>query len=150
VTSASWLKVARFGVVLCVAVSSAIVLVQLPRALVRLDHRANLLESYTYDDREFAAGNSIIPNKQLLYEARALIPSNGTFHVVTGAKPISDASELTRTYAADFATYFLMPRRPSPVSPWVICLGCDVRSIGTNARTVWSDGAGSTLLRVNR
>jgi len=150
VSSASRFRIARVGVVLCVVVSSATVLVQFPRAIARLDRRTDRSESYTYEDREFAAGNSIIPNKQLLYEARALIPPSGTFRVVTGPRPIKDVRDLTRLYAADFARYFLMPRRPAPGSPWVICLGCDVRLIGAKARIIWSDGAGSSLLRVNR
>jgi hypothetical protein len=142
-------KPARLGVAVCLAISIGTVCVQLPRAVASLDRRAHRSESFTYEDREFAAGNSIIPDKQLLYEARALIPPSGTYQVATGSARIAGASDLTVPFAGTFSTYFLMPRRPSPTSPWIVCLGCDVKALtASGAHVVWTDGAGSTLLRV--
>ncbi len=123
---------------------------RLPFAVVDVDRDTAHLSSLSYEDREFAAGNSVIPNQRLLYEARARIPSSGTYRVVTGAGRIEDASKLTREFAATFATYFLMPRRPRENARWVLCLGCDARTVAPGTRTVWSDGAGSSLLETPR
>jgi hypothetical protein len=141
---------ARVGVAACVAISIVTVAVQLPRALVQLGETAGRNASFSYEDREFGAGNSIIPDKQLLYEARALIPPDGTFQVVTRSGSIRDERPLTREFAANFADYFLIPRRPSPTSPWLICLGCDSSNVAGDERVVWTDGAGSMLLERGR
>jgi hypothetical protein len=122
----------------------------MPGTITKLGHRADRSASFNYDDREFAAGNSVIPDKLLLYEARALIPSGGTFRVITGSRPIRDASGLTVIFANTFATYFLMPRRPSSTAPWVLCLGCDPGAVGPHVQTIWSDDAGSSLLRLEQ
>lgn len=131
----------------CVAVALGTVAVRYPAVIQKLGDRASRSSSFTFDDRDFAAGNSIIPDKGVLYEARSLIPRTGSYRVVTGAAPISGASYLTRSSAAEFATYFLMPRRPQPDAHWVICLGCDATALSPHVRVVWTDGAGSSLLR---
>lgn len=143
-------RLARASVVLCVGIATVTVLVRAPRAIETLDGRANEMAALSYDDREFAAGNSIIPDKTLLYMARAQIPPRGTFRVITGPLPINDIRAFTLTAAQGYATYFLMPRRPSASSRWVICLGCDPKAIGTSVHVVWSNDAGSSLLRVGQ
>jgi hypothetical protein len=130
------------GVAACTVAAAIVAALRLPFAVVDVDRDTAHLSSLSYEDREFAAGNSVIPNQRLLYEARARIPSSGTYRVVTGAGRIE--------FAATFATYFLMPRRRRENARWVLCLGCDARTVAPGTRTVWSDGAGSSLLETPR
>jgi len=135
-------------VLVCVAVAVVTVLVQLPRSMRTLDARAERWPTFSYEDREFGAGNSIIPDKQVLYEARAVIARSARYAVITGDAPIEDAREFTRQFAPDFARFFLMPRRPDQSAPWVICLGCDPARLPEKTQTLWTNGQGSSLLRV--
>jgi hypothetical protein len=142
-------RIARVLTIVCVVVATVAVLVQLPLTVRKRDRRARELAGLTYEDRDFAAGNSVIPaHQQLIFEARAWIPSDGTYRVVEGSLPIEGATELTLRFAPTFITSFLMPRRPSAAAPWVICLGCHVDELGAGVRVVWSDGQGGSLLEV--
>lgn len=132
-----------------ILVAALFVVVRLPLTMRTFAHRASRFASLNYDDREFASGNSVIPNKQLLYEARGLIPRGGSFRVVVGPGPIANVQPLTREFASTFATYFLFPRLPSSRSRWVLCLGCSRAQLaGETSTVVWSDHAGSSVLRV--
>ncbi|MGZ4411403.1 MAG: hypothetical protein ACXVY8_04645 [Gaiellaceae bacterium] len=147
--SPSWRRSStRVGIAVSLLVIAVTVLVQLPRALKNLGDRATRSSSFTYEDRAFAAGNSIIPDKQLLYEAKAWIPARGSYRVEVGPRPVTGAMPLTR-YAGLFATYYLMPRRPSPDARWALCLGCDPGSLASHVTTLWSDHNGSSLLRID-
>jgi hypothetical protein len=139
--------VARLGVVACVTIAIAVVFVEWVRALDQLDAAADRNEALTFEDREIGVGNSIVADQRAMFEARALIPENGRFWVVTGPRPVGDATELTSPSIINFATYFLMPRRPSDSAPWVLCYGCDVSALGSDARVVWTNGAGISIVR---
>jgi hypothetical protein len=139
--------VARTLVVLCVAGAVLIAVIQVPLAVSRLDHRANHFASLNFDDREFAAGNGIYPDTHVLYAARAAIPSHGTYRVAAGLKHLAGRTNLTKPFALTFARSFLLPRLPAANARWVICVGCDVSQL-PGAHVTWTDGAGSSLLRV--
>jgi hypothetical protein len=139
--------IARLGVALCTAVAVVAVIVELPRALDRLGDRAETASKLTYEDREMGAGLGVVADQRALREARALIPPDGTFNVVTGERPIEGATELTRPFIESFATSFLLPRRHSDSSQWVLCYGCDVESLGPGAIVVWTNGEGVSLVR---
>jgi hypothetical protein len=141
------LGVARVGVIACVAVAIAFVLVEWTRALDQLDALADKHSAFTYEDREIGAGNSIVADQRAMFEARALIPKNERFWVVTGEGTVGEATSLTIVSIPHFATYFLLPRRPSDSAPWVICYGCDIAALGGNARVVWTNGAGISIVR---
>jgi hypothetical protein len=141
-------RLARAVTLGCVAVATVAILVQLPLTVRKRDRRARELAALTFEDRDFGAGNSILEDKRLVFEARAEIPAHGSYQVVEGTLPIADATDLTLPYAPAFLTSFLMPRRPLPGAPWVICLGCHVAELGHGARVVWSDGAGGSLVRL--
>jgi hypothetical protein len=141
--------VAGTGVIACVVLAVASAVVQVPKAVGYLGARARYSASLSPSDREFAAGNSVVPDQMLLYEARNRIPRDASYRVLTGPLPIEGATSLTRSRAKTFATYFLLPRRPAPASHWIICLGCDRRQL-TRAKVVWDDNAGSSLLQVGR
>jgi hypothetical protein len=137
----------RLGVAACIALMIVLGLVYGVRAVERLHDDAAENAAENYDDREFGGGNSIVVDKGALYEARARIPEDGTFRVVTGAG-VRDASELTETYVDQFARSFLMPRRPAADAPWIICYGCDRAQLGAGAEVVWDNGGGIALVRL--
>ena len=139
--------IARLGAALCAAVAAVAVLVELPRALDRLGDRAEASSKLTYEDREMGAGLGVVADQRALREARALIPADGSYDVVTGPAAIRGATGLTRNFIEAFAASFLLPRRHSNSSPWVLCYGCDADSVGEDVRVVWTNGEGVSLLR---
>lgn len=141
------LGIARLGVILCVAVALVLGLVFFVRAVDRLGDDAQRNAALNFDDREFAGGNSLVVDKRALYEARALIPEDGTYRVVTGPR-VEGATELTEPYIDQFARSFLMPRRPAADAPWVLCYGCERSALGDSAEVVWDNGAGISLVKV--
>lgn len=97
-------------------------------------------------DRELGGGNSVIPDTQLLVEARGRIAEDETFAVAVGeGRP--EWTDLTAGYAEAFAKYFLLPRRLSPDARWLICIGCD-RAAYAEAAEVWSGEAGLSIMRL--
>jgi hypothetical protein len=138
--------IARLGAALCAAVAAVAVLVELPRALDRLGDRAEDSSRLTYEDREMGAGLGVVADQRALREARALIPEDGSYDVVTGPAAIRGSTELTRGFIESFAASFLLPRRHSNSAHWVLCYGCDADSIGKGVRVVWTNGAGVSLL----
>jgi hypothetical protein len=138
--------IARLGAALCAAVAAMAVLVELPRALDRLGDRAEASNRLTYEDREMGAGLGVVADQRALREARALIPTDGSYDVVTGPAPIRGSTELTRGFIEAFAASFLLPRRHSNSAHWVLCYGCDADSTGQDVRVVWTNGAGVSLL----
>jgi hypothetical protein len=135
----------RAGVALCVAVAIAFGLVYFVRTVDRLDDDADTHAAANYDDREFAGGNSLVVDKRALYEARALIPEDGRYRVVTGPR-VEGATELTEPYIDQYARSFLMPRRPDPEADWILCYGCDPAELEVAATVVWDGGGGISIL----
>ena len=139
--------IARLGVILCVAVALGFGLVYLVRAVDRLGDDASRNSALNFDDREFAGGNSLVVDKRALYEARALIPKDGTYRVAAGPG-VDGATELTEDYIDQYARSFLMPRRPTADAPWILCYGCELSELGDDAEVVWDNGAGISLVKV--
>lgn len=141
--------IARLGVVLCVGVAVVFSAVYLWRAVDTLGDTAGRNAALNFDDREFAGGNSLVVDKRALYEARALIPEDGSYRVATGPG-VEGATELTEPYIDQFARSFLMPRRPKPDAGWILCYGCDVSELGPGVEIVWGNGAGIALAKETR
>ena len=139
--------IARLGVIMCVGVAMAFGVVYFVRTVDRLGDDAHRNAAANYDDREFGGGNSLVVDKRALYEARAVIPEDGTYRVAVGSR-VSGATELTEPYIDQFARSFLMPRRPAPDAPWILCYGCDRSGLDDPVEVVWDNGAGIALLRV--
>jgi hypothetical protein len=136
----------RGGVVACVAVAIALGLVYFVRTVDRLGDTADTNAAANFDDREFAGGNSLVVDKRALYEARALIPEDGSYRLVPGPR-VEGATELTEPYIDQYARYFLMPRRPDPGAEWIICYGCDPAGLERPATVVWENGSGISILQ---
>ena len=96
-------------------------------------------------DREVGGGNSVIPDQRLLFEARGLIPPNWTFAIAIG-DPQQGWSDLTVSFAETYLRYFLLPRRVSSDSPWVLCFNCD-RSAYPGATVAWEGEDGLSILK---
>jgi len=141
------LGIARLGVVLCTAVALGYGLVYFVKAVDRLGDTARTNAAQNFDDREFAGGNALVVGNRPLYEARALIPEDETYRVVTGPA-VQGATELTASFIDHYARYFLMPRRPAPDARWVICYGCDPASLGDGFEILLEDEAGILVGRL--
>lgn len=139
--------IARLGVVLCTAVALATGLVYFAKAVDTLGDTARTNAAQNFDDREFAGGNALVVANRPLYEARALIPENETYRVVTGPG-VEGATELTASFIDHYARYFLMPRRPSPGALWIICYGCDLAGLGDGFEVLLEDEAGILVGRL--
>lgn len=137
-------QLARAGVVACVVVAIGFGFVYLVRTTDRLGGIADTNGSANYDDREFAGGNSLVVDKRALYEARALIPPDGSYRLVPGPR-VEGATDLTEPYIDQYARYFLMPRRPDPGAEWIICYGCDPAELERPTAVVWDNGAGISI-----
>lgn len=138
-------RLARLGVVVCVCVTSVLGVVYFVRAFDQLGDAASTNAALNFDDREFAGGNSLVVDKRALYEARSLIPKDASYRVVAGPG-VEGATDLTEPYIDQFARYFLMPRRPKPDAPWILCYGCDRAALEQPAQVAWDDGAGISIL----
>lgn len=139
--------IARLGVVLCTAVALVAGLVYFVKAVDRLGDTARTNAAQNFDDREFAGGNALVVANRPLYEARALIPEDETYRVVTGPD-VEGATDLTASFIDAYARYFLMPRRPSPDARWIICYGCDPAGLGAGFEVHLEDEAGILVGRL--
>jgi len=139
----------QVGVIACVAVATVLALVHLPLAIDDFQDSAAANSALNFDDREFAGGNAIVVDKAALYEARALIPENASYRVVTGPN-LRGGTPLTTNFIESFARYFLMPRRPAQKARWVVCYGCDVSELAGRLDVLWRDDAGIRVGRLER
>jgi hypothetical protein len=120
---------ARVGVTACVALTFLVATFRLfDDALPGQNHWATLQARATYAERNFPS-DAFIGSARVIDAARLWMPSDATYRIVLG--PNLGNSPLA--YAAPtFITQFLFPRHrdDSPSTRWVICIGCDVVSLG--------------------
>jgi hypothetical protein len=138
---------ARAGVVLCVGLSVTLGAFYLLRALADFDDVASNNSSLSFSDREVAGGNGIVIDQEAVYQARALIPQDAKYRVVTGSG-LKDTTSLTLPFVDSWYRYFLMPRRPAADARWIICYGCDASKLGGPYRVVWRDTDGISIGRL--
>ena len=136
--------IARAGVVLCVGLSVALSAIYLPRALSDFGDVASNNSALSFSDREIAGGNGIVVDQEAVYEARALIPHDGRYRVVTGSG-LKNPTSLTLPFVESWYRSFLMPRRPAADARWIICYGCDVSKLGGPYRLLWQDADGISV-----
>ena len=139
----------RVGVAFLVAVATLAVVVRYPAVLRELDRDASRNSSLSFADREVAGGNGLVVDQTALYEARARIPEDATYHVAVNAG-YEDGSDLTVQYVESYYGYFLMPRRPADDAPWLVCYGCELEEYGARAKVVWKDDHGISIARIRR
>ena len=139
----------RVGVVFLVVVTAGVAVLAYPAVIDDLSDEASANSRLSFSDREIAGGNGVVDDQRAVYEARARIPEDATYHVAV-SDDFDAESALTVPYVSNYFEYFLMPRRPAEGSPWVICYGCDVTAYGDDAAEVWTNGEGISILRVER
>ncbi|MDQ3121146.1 MAG: hypothetical protein M3Q59_01265 [Actinomycetota bacterium] len=137
----------RVGVVFLVVVAAVAAVVAYPGVIADLGDQASVNDGLSFSDREVAGGNGVVDDQRAVYEARARIPADATYHVAVSDE-FEAESVLTVPYVSSYFEYFLMPRRPAEGAPWVICYGCDVTAYGEDATEVWTNGEGISILRV--
>ena len=135
----------ELSVLLATAVAVTVGAIYYGKALARLDDRADSNSALSFSDREIAGGNSIVIDQEAAYEARALIPSSGTYRVLTGDR-LRNATPLTRSFVQGWFTYFLMPRRPAADAHWVVCYGCDLSALVPPGRVRWRDANAISII----
>jgi hypothetical protein len=118
--------------------------VRYPEAFRQANQSARANAALDLLDREAGGGNSVIPDQRLLFEARGLIPEDGTFAIALG-EPQEGWTDLTAPFAETYLRYFLLPRRVASDSPWVLCFACD-RSSYPGATFVWEGDDGLSIL----
>ena len=138
--------IARLGVVLCTAAALGYGAVYFVKAIDWLGDAAGTNAAQNYDDREFAGGNSILVDKGVLYEARALIPEDETYRVAMGPG-VEGPTALTESFD-QYARYFLMPRRPADDARWIICHGCDLSQFRDGLDVLWRNEGGIAFGRL--
>jgi hypothetical protein len=136
-------------VVFLVATTVVAVVLDLPTLLRDFDDDAANNSALSYADREIAGGNGLVADQEAVYAARGLIPPDATYHVAV-APDYAGGSDLTREFVSSYYRYFLLPRRPAEDAPWVVCYGCDRSSYGPDARVVWEDDEGISIIEAKR
>jgi hypothetical protein len=139
--------VARTCVVLCIVLGVVLSAVYLHRALSDFDATASNNSSVSFSDREVAGGNGIVADQDAVYRAKAIIPRDARYRVVTGTAP-KNATSLTFPFVESWFRYFLMPRRTAADARWIICYGCDVLKLGSPYAVLWEDGGGISIGRL--
>ena len=139
----------RAAILICVGAAAAFAIWRYPVAVSEIHEEARRNSRLSYADREFAGGNGIVVDQEVLYQARARIPESATYHVKV-VRRVTGATDLTVPYVSSFATYFLMPRRQAEDAPWVICYGCRRSDLPERAHIVWAQGAGISIARIDR
>ena len=137
--------IVRIGVVFLVAAATVAVVVRYPQVLRDSGRDADRNSALSFSDREIAGGNGLVADQLAVYAARALIPVDATYHDAVGPD-YQGGNDLTRDNVAGYYRYFLLPRRPAEVAPWVICYGCDTRVYGSGAKVVWQDDEGLSIV----
>jgi hypothetical protein len=120
------------------------VLVRYPEAFRDANRSARANAALDVLDLQSGGGNSVIPDQRLLFEARGLIPRDGTFAVALGPRQ-EGWTDLTATYAETFLRSFLLPRRAAGDAPWILCFACD-RGTYPGARVAWEGDDGLSIL----
>jgi hypothetical protein len=138
---------ARGGVILCVGLSIVFGAIYFPRALSDFDDTASNNTSLSFSDREIAGGNGIVADQEAAYQARAIIPRNAKYRVVTGSA-LKNPTPLTLAFVETWYRYFLMPRRTSAGAHWIICYGCEVSKLGGSYSILWQDDDGISIGRL--
>lgn len=122
-----------------VAVAFAAALVHLPSALRSIDHDRTTLAALAPVDRPLVGAFSTDIDRGFLHAAKATIPSEATYAVVTGTG-VQVSSPTTIAAVPSYFAYWLAPRVQVPDphrAQWVVSYGGDLAALGLRfARTV--------------
>jgi hypothetical protein len=139
--------VLRAGVVVCVTAAIATALVKLPDAVGLFDLRADLNAASSYSHRTHTHREWSPAAGEVLETARLWMPEDARYRVVLGPR-------FDSTRSADFSHQllygFLLPRRPtrSERAEWLICYGCDRKTLGDRFELIAQVEGGPTFGRM--
>ena len=138
---------ARIGVVICVVLTLAVTLRWFFHdALPGQDHWASLNSNETYAERTFPS-DEFIGSGHVAEDARLWMPRSASYRVVVGSKVQGSPWDWA---APNFLAGFLFPRkRDDAHAQWVICLGCDVSSLGSGFKPLSDAGNGVVFGRLD-
>jgi hypothetical protein len=139
-------NLARVGVIACVVLTLAVTLRWLFHdALPGQDHWASLNSSETYAQRTFPS-DEFIGSGHVAEAARLWMPRSATYRVLVGSKYKGSPWDWA---APNFLAGFLFPRkRDDAHGQWVLCLGCDVSSLGSGFHSLSDGGNGVVFGRI--
>jgi len=139
-------NLARIGVIACVVLTLAVTLRWLFHdALPGQDHWASLNSSQTYAERTFPP-DEFIGSGHVAEDARLWMPRSATYRVLVGSKYQNTPWGWA---APNFLAGFLFPRKRDDVkAQWVLCLGCDVSSLGSGFQVLSDGGNGVVFGRI--
>jgi hypothetical protein len=120
-------RIASIGVLVVVLLSVVAGATRLDEALGLLDWTADRNAARGYLDRTFADDGLVIEDRRVIEDARLWMPENATYRIVVGRRM---PSVRFGDVAPDFLRYFLLPRRESTDSRYVICLDCEPSDLG--------------------
>ena len=132
---------ARLGAIMCVGLTLVVSLRFLVHdALPGQQSWSTRNSGQTYSERTFPQ-DELIGSGKVAEDARLWMPLTASYRLAIGEKekysPWSWA-------APNFLLGFLAPRKrnDSPSAEWILCLGCDVSSLGTNFEVLSNGGNG--------
>jgi len=136
--------VARFGVVICVVVATAVTVGAFSDALDGSDFWADRNSALDYTSRSVPYQEAV-GSRKVAEDARLWMPEDATYRIVTAP----DLQGPLQWAAPDFLAGFLLPRRQteSTETPWVFCFSCDVAALGEDFEVLSDDGSGVTFGR---
>lgn len=139
--------VVRLGVVICVALSAAIVPAALIDALRGNDSWADRYASLGYTERSVPSDEAVGSHK-VAEDARLWMPEDASYRIVSAP----DLSGPLEWAAPDFLANFLLPRRQtdSHDAEWIFCYRCDTTELGDGFETLSDGGDGILFGRMKR
>ncbi len=142
--NASWIRRTAVALILFVVL---IELAELAPGLRRLNEQADKARAVPLADRPLAGARSVDIDRTFLHQAKALIPANATFAVVTGPQ-VQVSTPLTLQALPAYAQFWLLPRRKTDLATaqWLLCFGCDPAKFGPRLKVVWHGEEGSILI----
>lgn len=142
--SARVARVARLGVVGCVAVASALVGLRFDSALGLFDHRADENAARGYLERLYGEPFGILGNREVVAEALLRMPKDATYRVLVGPNLQVEREAVVLEQAPELLRFVLLPRTrtESASAPWVFCYGCDRSLLGAGFQVLADEGNG--------
>jgi hypothetical protein len=130
-------------------VIAAVIVVELPGALVDVGHRTRNAQATALEVRllEGASGPGI--STAYMLAAKREIPAGSRYAVKTGAAAAAP-TRVTLQWVTTFSRFWLFPSRQVPLgsADWVLCYGCD-RSQLPPGRVVYEEEGGAlSIVRV--
>ena len=128
----------------------AVTALHVPNAFRRIEAETDAAASLSREQRELVPARSVDLDARVLEEARATIPPDATYAVVTGER-VQVSNQVTFDAIRPLAAYWLLPRRQvaDPANAdWVLAFGGDLDALGIPHRPVAEPMEGVVIAEV--